>query len=143
MELWSNIVLILSACSLVVPAPVPQFMLPMTPPYNYISFARSPYPNISGSPAEQMILMNPDYPAQVVMGAQSFNPRNPFNVPSTGLPGGLNTLSAGIINTGLALSSAFASAMSGITTTLGNFATGALGDGSINDQFPNYNNQRP
>lgn len=131
-KLWSNVVLICSTYSLVVSAPAPQvinpYSMPGMLPYNYITFARGLNPNTSAAQ------MNPFLPARIVAGASRFDPKNPFNVASTGWSGGLNTLSEGFINTGLALSGAVQTALFGVTSTLGNLLSGMFGDGLITDQ---------
>lgn len=143
-HLWSNVVLFFSASSLslIGPTPVPQFNPGLSPPFNYITFARW-LGNTPDSTNPWMGPYNPAYPAQVAAAANIFNPANPLNFPHSGIPGGVNTFSSGLINAGLAISKAFGALLSGVTGTVGNILSGTFSDGFINDATLTENTIQP
>lgn len=137
---WSKVVLMFFAYLLSVkPLSVNGYTTSL--PYNYMSFTR----NLFGGdfPGAPPVVTNPEYPAQVVMGLRDVNPRNIGNMPMTGLPGGVNLLSQGLINAGLNLGGAVNSILGAVTSAVGAFFSGGLSDGSITDNTMNYNTMSP
>lgn len=123
---WSRIVLILSLCTVVVPAPVPQLAPGSGLPFNN-AFGLGPvYNNNNGYSL---------LPGQMAVPKEVVNPRNPFGVANAGLPGGINIFGKGLIETGVNLTNAIQSAVNTVTTTLGSLFSGIFSDGAIHDRL--------
>lgn len=117
---WSRIVLILSLCTVVMPAPVPQ--LPF-------SNAFGPAPVYNNNNGYSMV------PGQMAVPKEEANPRNPLRLPNTGFQGGLNLLGRGLIETGVLLGNTVQTAVNALTSTVGTFFSGIFADGAIHDRL--------
>lgn len=122
---WSRIVLILSLCSLVVPAPVPQLLPGMNSPFN----AFGPQPVYNNNNGYSVV------PGQMAVPKEAVNVRNPAGIPNSGFPGGINIFGQGLIQTGMCLTNAIQTAVNTVTSTLGSLFSGVFADGAIHDRL--------